>query len=87
MYGDETSGARPRVADVMNGENVGMVQRRGRPRFLIEPLHAVTVGRKHGRQDLDGDVTPQPRVAGPVDLTHPAGADQSGDLIRAEAST
>ena len=36
------------------------------------------------RQDLDRHVPSEPRVAGAVDLAHPAGADQAEDLVGAE---
>jgi len=39
------------------------------------------------REDFDGHVATELRVASPIDLAHPALADKGGDLIRAEAST
>ena len=42
------------------------------------------VRREPGRQDLDRDVAPEPRVARPVHLAHPAGAERRDDLILSE---
>ena len=39
---------------------------------------------KRGGQDLDGNTTLQPRVAGAINLAHPAGAKSGDDLIRPE---
>ena len=36
---------------------------------------------------LDGDFAPKPRVAGPVDLTHPPGAERRNHLVRSKART
>jgi hypothetical protein len=38
-----------------------------------------------GRQDLDGDFPRKPRVAGKVDLAHPARIEQRNDFIRAQS--
>ena len=40
-----------------------------------------------GRQDLDRDVALKPRVPGPVDLSHPAGAERAQQLVRAKPRT
>ena len=62
-----------------------MVQRRGRACFLLEALQPLRIGGQTGRQDLDGDVTPQARIASPIDLAHAARAKERDDLIRAES--
>ena len=36
------------------------------------------------RQNLDGDVAPEPGIVRAVDLAHPAGSKQAVDPIRAE---
>ena len=38
-----------------------------------------------GRQDLDRDLAPEPRVARAVHLAHAAGAERRDDLVGAEA--
>lgn len=45
------------LADVMNGQDIGMVQRRGRARFLLEAREALRVGRECGGENFDGDVS------------------------------
>ena len=71
-------------ADVVDGQNVRMIQEAGGPRLLFEPAQPVIVGSKRGGQNLDGDVSPQPRVAGPVDLAHSTGPQRTDDLVRSE---
>ena len=63
-----------------------MVQRGGRPRFLLEALQPLGVGDQAGRQDLDRDVATEPRVARPIDFAHAARAKERDDLISAESS-
>ncbi len=59
-----------------------MVQRCRRPCFLSEALQPVGIGRERRRQYLDGYVASEPRIAGPVDFAHAAGANLRGDFIR-----
>ena len=68
-----------RFADVVDGDDVGMVERRGGPRFLLEAPQASGSADTLGGQDLDRHLAPEPRVPRPVDLSHPARAE--GDRI------
>ena len=52
-----------------------MVERREHLRLALEPGETIGVGREEVRQDLDGDVALQLRVARLVDLAHPARSD------------
>jgi hypothetical protein len=52
----------------------------------LEARQAVGVECERVRQDLDGDVSLQLRVARAIHLPHAAGANQSDDLILAEAA-
>jgi hypothetical protein len=72
-------------ADVVDGEDVWVGQGRGGSGFLLEPMKAIDAGRECGRQDLDRDVTSEPRIACAIHLAHPAGAEQRHDLVRPEA--
>ncbi len=72
------------LADVVDGRDVRMVERRDRARLAFEPPQPVAVGREGGRQDLDRDAAPEPRIARTIDLAHPAGAEQADDFIRSE---
>ena len=64
-----------------------MVQRGNRLRFGREPAKALGIGGNRRVQDLDGDIAVEPRIAGAVDLAHPAGADEPDDLVRTETVT
>ena len=62
-----------------------MVERRGRPRLLLEALRArLGSSANDGGQDLDRDVAAEPRVARAIDLAHAAGAERRDDLVGAE---
>ena len=69
----------------MDGDDVRVVERGDGLRFALEAGAALGVAGGAGGQHLDGDVAAQARVAGAVDLAHPAGADGGEDLVGAEA--
>ena len=73
--------------DVVNGQDIGMVQRRRRSRFLFEPLKTVGIGGESRRQDFDRDVATKPRIASTVDLAHSAFAHPVEDLMWTECLT
>src|SRR5262245_60877591 len=84
---DELKHEKARVVDfcdIVDGGNVGMVQRSEQLRFALESAGTVEVARKFLRQDFDGDVTLQFVVFGTIDLTHTALAEQRRDFVRAE---
>ncbi len=70
-------------ADVVDGGDVRMVQRRGRAGFLLEARQPLGIRRELLRQDLDRDLAAEPRVAGQPDLAHAAGAELLLDLVGA----
>ena len=70
-------------ADIMDLADVRMIQRRNRPRLLLEAADAIRVGGKRLGEDLDRHVTTKTRVARAIHLAHAAGADQRDDFIRA----
>src|SRR5450631_1817273 len=72
------------MADVMQGTDVGMVQRRNHPRFAIETVLGLRVVGKMGRQNLDGNGAVKAGVAGTVDFSHSASAKGSEDFVRSE---
>ena len=51
-------------------------------RLALEPLPSLFTFEEFFRQDLDRDVSPEPRVLRPVDLPHPARAERGEDLVR-----
>ena len=73
------------LADVIHRQDVGMVQRGGRARFLFEPMQAIRVSTEGGRHDFDGHVAREARVVSFVDLAHAAGPEGGENFIRAES--
>jgi hypothetical protein len=63
-----------------------MIERGERPRLALEAREPVVIPGEEIGQDLQRDVPPEPGVAGLVDLSHPAGAKRSDDLVRTEAA-
>jgi len=59
-------------ADIVDGENVGMVQSGGGARLLFEAAQMVGVGAGGGPDQLQGDVAAQPLVACAKYFTHPS---------------
>ena len=57
-----------------------MLERREHARFSLEPRHPLGIGSKVIRQDLDGDLSAEPRVFGTVDLSPAAGTEFGSDL-------
>jgi hypothetical protein len=54
--------------------------------FAAEAIAKLRVSRENVGQDLDGDDTIQPRVAGFVDLAHTARTERGKDFVRAETT-
>jgi len=71
-------------ADVVNGDDVGMIQRGSRACLLLETPQAVPIVSQGGFQYLEGDFAPQPVVAGAVHFAHPSGAYLLEDSIVAQ---
>jgi hypothetical protein len=63
---------------------MGVVQRGGRSRLLLEAMAAVRVVRTPRREHLDGDDAVETRITGLVHLAHATGADRGEDLVRSE---
>ncbi len=79
--------ARPgrcRFADVVQLTDVRMVERGDGPRFALEPLTPIGIGRKGFGQHLERHHAIEARVAGLVDLAHPACAEARNDLVGSE---
>ncbi len=73
------------AADVMNGADVGVVERGCGTRFALEAFKRQLGYRCSAWQDLDGHHTPETRVRRPIHLTHPSAAERRDDLVGAEA--
>ena len=64
-----------------------MIERGEHPRLALEAGQAFGIAREDSRQDLDGDVATQLRVARAVHLAHAARAQQSLNLVGADLLT
>ena len=73
------------VFEPVDLRDVRMIERREHLRFSPEAGEAVGIAGDGGQQDFDRDLAIERRVAGLVDLAHPARADPRRDLIRADA--
>jgi hypothetical protein len=69
LHGDEV----PAVGfvDVVNGANIGVVQRRGGARLALEAFERVLIARKLFRQELQRHLPAELQIFGLVNDTHP----------------
>jgi hypothetical protein len=51
------------LPDVMDGKNVGMIERRNGPRFLLKAPQPLAVSGERLGQNFHRDIAPQPGVA------------------------
>jgi hypothetical protein len=70
--------------DIVELADVRMVQSRNRTRFLLEPSESIAIERERLGQHFDGNVASKARIPRPIDLAHPAGAQQGDDFKRSE---
>src|SRR5207248_461121 len=68
------------AADVVDGEDVGMVEVTGGEGLLLEAAELVGRGRIGRAQQLERYGAREPRVEGLVDVTHRARAEERNDL-------
>ena len=62
-----------------------MVQRRQQARLPLESNSPFFIVEEFFGQDLDRDLSLEPHVLCPVDLSHPPGPERAENLVRAEA--
>ena len=72
------------LADVEQGADARVGERRQGARLALEARPAVGVRGQGGRQHLDGDGAVETGIPGAIDLAHPARADGARDLVRPE---
>ena len=70
-------------ADVVDGEDVGVIERGDRARLLLEPADTLGVGDLGGK-NLQCDVASEARITRPVDLPHPPCPEGRDDLVGAQ---
>ena len=73
--------AHPILTDLVDGDDVGMVERRGGLGLEREAPHALLALDQLGREDLERHVARQVLVAGAVDLAHPAGPQRADHAV------
>ena len=71
-------------ADVVEDTDVGVVEGGDGAGLTLEALPQRRAPGEVGGKDLDGDGPVEARVPRAIDLAHAAGAERSGDLVRAE---
>jgi hypothetical protein len=83
QLGDDERSAVVRT-DVEDGDHVRVGEGRRSARLAREPLQPLGVRGEAVRQDLQRDLTPEPGVAGAVDLANAAGSEPGHDLVGAD---
>jgi hypothetical protein len=68
-------------SNIVQRTDVGVIQRRDRLGFALKAFRELFVG------NLDGNRAIQARIAGLVDLSHPASADGRGNLVGTQPSS
>jgi len=79
LHGDEVRAID--AVDLVNGDDIGVVERRRRPGFLHEAALALRIGHCLSLQHLDGNQPVQAGVPAFVDHAHPALAELFDDLV------
>ena len=72
------------LANVVDGKDVGVVERGNGAGLSLEASQALCVPRKRFGQDLDGYIAPQTRVTRTIHLTHATCAEWGNDFVRPE---
>jgi hypothetical protein len=83
---DEEHAAVAGLADVEYRADVRVRQRRNRAGFPLQALPGLRRSGEMRGEHLDGDVPVKTRVARGVDLAHPAGTQDSENLVRTETN-
>jgi len=69
----------------MDGHDVWMIERSGRPRLdEVEPAETLRISAHFRSKHLDRDIAAEPRIVGTVDLSHAACIEHGKDLVRTE---
>ena len=79
--------ARRRLLESVNRSNVGVIESGKQLRFALEARQSVWIGGQCLRQHLDGHISAQLGVVGPIYLAHPALAERFEDLVVTEGLT
>jgi hypothetical protein len=72
------------ILEAIDVTDVRVIQRREQLRLALEAREPLRIACDRLRQDFDRDVAIQRRIARAIDFAHPAGANRTDDLVRAE---
>src|SRR5262249_52362469 len=75
---------RLRLADLVYRDDVRVVKRARDARLPRKALHAISVGRERGRQELEGDFPSEPRVEREMYFAHPAPPERLDQFVGAD---
>jgi hypothetical protein len=70
------------LADVMNGENVGVVERGHGPRLLLEAAQAVRFVGGGFQNNFQSDIAPQSLIPCPIHFSHAPCPHRGQDFVR-----
>src|SRR5262245_32643290 len=73
-------------ADLVNGEDVGMVERRGCLRFAFKTAHAIRILGEGGGQQFECDLAFEPGVLDQEYFSHSAPPKPADDFVRPDAA-
>ena len=74
-----------RLFQAVNLGDVRMVQAGKNLRFALEPCEPIRISRKRLGQNLERHLAVQLGIGGLIDLSHPALADEGGDVVMAQS--
>ena len=83
----DNEGCAGMVPDIVNGKDIGMIERRYRPSLLLEATQAVGFAADRLVKDLESDLAPEARIPRAIHLSHSPGADGGDDLEGSELRT
>src|SRR5262249_6053538 len=70
--------------NLVNGDDIGMIERRGSTAFALEALYLCVVAGKLGGQDLDCNPAVEHEIVREIHLTHAARAQERLNFIMAD---
>jgi hypothetical protein len=72
------------LATLVDGDDIGMVERGGGPGLAFKAAQALAIFGESSWKNLDGNISAQAGVARPIYLAHAAGAEEFDNLVGAE---
>src|SRR6516162_10861104 len=75
------------LADLVNCQDVWMIERDYRVRFLLKPLQALRVPSKAHRQEFECGLAARDHVGGQIDFAHSTASDPLGNFVVTDCLT